>query len=460
MGKPTPSMRRGSKRTGVKRASDEISTEDYATFWNARPILTEIRTYAQAYRVSPWGTLGAVLARAISIAPPPVVLPAGFGGSEASLNLFIALVGRSGAGKGGAENVANSFLQIEPEPDTAMIGSGEGVSKLFAYKRNSKEFGPEQINIRNTVLFSVPEIDALTALGDRTGATLVQQLRMAWSGERLGFAYADPNKSVRVERHRYRMSLVLGVQPLRAGPLLDDASGGTPQRFIWLPTWDEHCPAVAPPPPAPRRLPSWPARNGKVIEDAVALLDEKVIDGELEPLTIPAVARDFLDEHRRKALASEGDEDDAFTAHAPLSRLKIAAALMVLDGRRNSISTSDWRLAGIIEKVSNLTRARIEEKLREEEQRDNVRRGANRGVQNVKARDVEDAAGMDRVAKNVCDKLAGYGELSVRELTKKINPRDRNRLDEVFDTLLEAGTIQTRIKRVPGGKSRLIKLTE
>ena len=42
--------------------------------------------------------------------------------------------------------------------------------------------------------FSVPEVDTLTALGNRQGATLMPILRSAWSGEQLSFAYADPTQ--------------------------------------------------------------------------------------------------------------------------------------------------------------------------------------------------------------------------------------------------------------------------
>lgn len=429
-------------------------------FWNARPILSDLRTYAQAYRVSPFAVLGAALARATCVVPPRVVLPAGFGGAEASLNLFIALVGRSGQGKGGAENIANSFLDIDPEPETAMIGSGEGVSKLFAYKRNGKETGPEQVNIRDTVLFSVPEVDSLTALGDRTGATLDSQLRSAWSGERLGFAYADPTKTVRVERHRYRMSLVLGAQPLRSGPLLNDASGGMPQRFLWLPTWDEQAPKVAPVAPARWSLGPWPVREGRIIEGNAALLEEKVEERELCPLKIPKEVRRFLDEHRRKALAMESSNSDIFSAHAPLGRLKVAAALMALDSRHDTISLEDWRLAGVIEWQSNLVRVGIETKLKEAQFHDDVARGASRGVQNIKTREVEDTTIIERITENVRKNLAEHGEQTVREITNRIAYRDRIRLPEAFDTLLRDGVIDTRMGRNKGQKTRLIRISE
>ena len=50
--------------------------------------------------------------------------------------------------------------------------------KQYAYKKKSRERGVEQINLRNAVMFSVPEIDTLTALGGRGGSTLMHTLAM------------------------------------------------------------------------------------------------------------------------------------------------------------------------------------------------------------------------------------------------------------------------------------------
>src|SRR5204862_283443 len=84
------------------------------------------------------------------------------------------------------------------------------------------------------------------------------ELRKAWMGERLGFGWANAEKAVVVMGHRYRMTMVVGVQPGRGGALLQDADGGTPQRFIWLPTTDPDAPDEPPEEPEPLRLPAWP----------------------------------------------------------------------------------------------------------------------------------------------------------------------------------------------------------
>lgn len=164
----------------------------------------------------------------------------------------------------------------------------------------------------------MPEVDSLTALGNRQGATLLPQLRKAWSGEALGFAYADPNKAIPVAAHTYRLCVVLGVQPDRAGPLLDDTGGGTPQRFLWLPNtfrWhDSEAPEPVVVPPQ-----SWPSL------------------GRLE-MPLPTEARDLIRSSRIARL--EGDAD-ALDGHALLCRAKVAVALTLLEGRR-VVTSDDW----------------------------------------------------------------------------------------------------------------------
>jgi len=71
-------------------------------FWSSRPVLEHILTLARARRVGPWAVLGAAMTHAVASIPAHVAIPAMVGG-RMSLNMFVALVGPSGAGKGGAE---------------------------------------------------------------------------------------------------------------------------------------------------------------------------------------------------------------------------------------------------------------------------------------------------------------------------------------------------------------------
>src|SRR5664280_1944403 len=125
---------------------------------------------------SPWAVLVVALARAITTIPPYVVLPPLIG-SDASLNLFVALVGPSGMGKGAAEGAARDALDMG-EVFTATVGSGEGVAHLYSHWEKGGV-----VRDRSAVLFTVPEVDILTALGSRVGSTILSVLRSAFSGE-------------------------------------------------------------------------------------------------------------------------------------------------------------------------------------------------------------------------------------------------------------------------------------
>jgi hypothetical protein len=69
--------------------------------WDQRPELHHVCAFARSRRAAPWAVLGALLVRAIRQIPPWATLPPLIGGRVA-VNLFTALTGESGTGKGGA----------------------------------------------------------------------------------------------------------------------------------------------------------------------------------------------------------------------------------------------------------------------------------------------------------------------------------------------------------------------
>ena len=88
--------------------------DDYAEdddLWD-RPTLKHVHAFARSRRACPDSTLAAVLVRADCQIPPWVKLPPIIGGRTA-LNLFAALVGESGAGKGASR----------PPPTTRSAGT-------------------------------------------------------------------------------------------------------------------------------------------------------------------------------------------------------------------------------------------------------------------------------------------------------------------------------------------------
>lgn len=105
---------------GAPRAAAPAEELEVESFWGTRPVLGHLHAFARARRVAPWALLGVTLARVIAVVPPGVVLPA-MVGSHGSLNLFVGIVGRSGAGKGTAESAAADAVPLPGPVTTATV---------------------------------------------------------------------------------------------------------------------------------------------------------------------------------------------------------------------------------------------------------------------------------------------------------------------------------------------------
>ena len=221
-------------------ASTKVDAVDIENFWSARKSLQQIQAFARARRVGPWALFGSVIVRLVANIPPNVVIPAIIGG-PASLNLFIGIVSTSGGGKGSAEAAAVDAIMV-PEVTTMGPGSGEGIAHLFVHRTRQGDIETHATQ----VILSAAEVETMAALKGRQASTLFPELRKAWTGEPLGFAYVDPTKRLTVGRHKYRLCLLVGIQPEKAGVIFEDADAGTPQRFLWLPANDPDAPDHAP----------------------------------------------------------------------------------------------------------------------------------------------------------------------------------------------------------------------
>ena len=89
---------------GIKEAQPNVVTEEdpeETAFWESRPVLEHIFLWSRARLASPWAVLGEVMAEAVCHTPPGFQLPPTTGG-EGTLNMLIAIVGKSGSGKNAA----------------------------------------------------------------------------------------------------------------------------------------------------------------------------------------------------------------------------------------------------------------------------------------------------------------------------------------------------------------------
>lgn len=395
-------------------------------FWDARPELAHLRAFSRARMASPWAVLGCALVRAVCCIEPLVVLPPIIGG-EASLNLFVGIVGKSGDGKGAAEAAAKDAIRWTGTLEKG-VGSGEGLVHVYVRHKPPRKDDPgglEQVATR--AIFRASEVDTLAALKGRTGSTLLPKLRDAWMGDSLGFAYASQEKALDLSAHMYRMGLIVGVQPERAGVLVDDAPGGTPQRFLWLPANDPAAPGEPGPEVEPWR--DWNPPSQKPVDE-----DGRLIYGHRR-IPVCQVARDTVVKARMDRLHGIAD---ALDGHRLLAQLKVAAALGILNGRL-SVNEEDWSLAERVMQVSDQTRESIASERRVARQEADERR--------LKADDqraqTADRIVAERIARRVIDlvEAAGSEGLTASPLRRKIAARDREALEGVLELLVDRGSL-------------------
>lgn len=396
----------------------DLEADEEADFWRARPLLTHLHTFSRARHVAPWAVLGATLARIVVGTPFLVTLPAIVGG-RASLNLFVGLVGRSGSGKGAAEAVAADAIRMDPIV-SHNVGSGEGIAHGYMHRVKGVLTWNDD---NHAVLFSVPEIDSLAAQGDRKGATLMPQLRSGWTGEQLGFGYADPMKRILIPAREYRMALIAGIQPGRAGCLLDDSDGGTPQRFLWMPATDPGAPDEGPKEPAPL---TWSAPRFK----------NTVWGQEME---VCETARKAIRADRNARL--RGEDSEALDGHALLAQLKTAAALAIADGRYD-VNDEDWHLAGVIARKSAATRAGVAEYLRRKNADSNFARAEGEAHRAIVVDEKLTDAALQRACRTIVRKLRrSGGSAPHRVLRNSVPSKDRGNFEAAIELLTETGQV-------------------
>lgn len=292
--------------------------------------LRKVYEWARARHVSPWAVLFGVLLRVAATIPPSVQLPPVIG-SRASLNLLCAFVGKSGAGKGNSAKVAALAWPVEIL--TLPLGSGQGIAEVFARQAESGEIKP--------VIFEVPEVDALTALTKTQGSVLLPTVKSMAMGEQLGQTNATKESRRNVPAHSYRACLSVGVQPGHANVFFGDTTGGTPQRFLWVPVTD---PNIADgdfkdPAPLVTDMPIWKPGPDEVVDIKYGW-----------PEIVPAI--------RAANIARNRGEADALDGHAVLSRCKVAALLAIMH-QRSVVTEWDWGISGTIMEVSDRTRASL-----------------------------------------------------------------------------------------------------
>lgn len=305
-------------------------------FDGAGQALTVLREYARAHHLPPVALAVVACLRVLSSLPGNVTFDAGVG--TGSLNLFVALVGPPGAGKDRTVSMTRNAILVSSsdaldplEPLELSLGSGEGVAEAL------QATGEQPVS--KPVLFGVSEVGEVAALMGRKGATLRGNLLKIYSGNPLGFT--NRGEKFTVAAHSYTAGLWVGVQPDRAGDLLDGQDDGLRHRFVWTELVD------------PTRPVTRKERDKAPRSLLPVSVPHEIVNG--EPVT-------FHDDIKREtqqmlAVTLQYGVQGSNSGHRHQTRLKLAAGLALL---RSSgvVDMEDWERAGVLMEYSDLVQDR------------------------------------------------------------------------------------------------------
>lgn len=288
--------------------------------WDKTPLLKHIAQAADSMGRNRLALLSVTLTRVLAEVDPEVCLPGvqdGAIGTRAALNLGVALVGASGQGKSAFKGVSADLLGIDQQAIEGNPSTGQGL--IQAYLKWEGDPPENRLIDDPRRLFIVDEIDKLGALGSDQGSTLLGEIRTMLTGGSTGSSNATKERQRMLHAGTYNFQLVVGVQPARAGALLDGRDAGTPQRFIWVPVTD---PKTA---LHPDDRPPWP---GSIDWSDAFLLGFEVGTPIVRyPEWLLRELKEY--DYRVSLEGSNGGELSKF-GHQNLLRLKVAAGIAFL----------------------------------------------------------------------------------------------------------------------------------
>lgn len=413
-------------------------------FWDARQEFQRIRQAAHAINRSPDVAFAGVLARLAALLPPDRPADTGVG-SPASMNLFVALLGPSGTGKSSSKRVPKFLVPAPLDLDVLEylpMGTGEGIAEAYMGEvevADDSGSRPKTKTIREQVrgnaLFYADEGERLiTTMFGRSGTTIGETLRTAWSGGTIGQFNGQKINTRVVEEGTYSAALIIGFQPETALPLFDDAAAGTPQRFLWFSTLAASLPEDPPAWPPPLDLP---------------LLNSQLRGAEIT--FADAIRRELRAEDRARMTGEF--VPPPLDSHRPLTLVKVAVLLAILNNRAN-VTAEDWDLARVVWDTScqvrnGLVEQAARQRAQEEEQR--TKQHVERTVRAHKAVSSADR-NVERVARRLATKVHEAGGMTAGAVRTAIAHRDRGFLTDALDYAEAQGwTDYEGDKILPGG---------
>jgi hypothetical protein len=307
--------------TPTKMAQADFEDIDLEVdLWGKTPQLQHIAQAADSDNQNRMALLMSVIVRILAEVPAGVYLPGnedGYMHTRSAINLGVTLVGAVGQGKSELISSSRKLLGIDQSRITGVPSTGQGLIQSYLHwdtdgQKNVLIDDPRRIFISD-------EIDTLGALSKDTSSTLFGEMRTLLTGGLTGTNNATRERQRSLPAGSYNAQFLVGVQPARAGVLLEGRDAGTPQRFVWVQVTDPKNAVhwtVAPP---------WPGELGW--NDAFLLHFE--LNDPIVPY--PKWLLEELKEHRFK-VSKEGIHGGELSRHGHLNllRLKVAAGIAFL----------------------------------------------------------------------------------------------------------------------------------
>lgn len=398
---------------------DEWFRLELDLFAGADESLTRLRDLARSRFLPPVPFVVTACLRVLSSLPGNATFDAGLG--QGSLNLFVAVVGMPGQGKDLLISATNRAVSVAHqgrclEPIELALGSGEGVAEALQPEEGQSISAP--------VLFGASELGEVAALMSRTGSTLRGNLLKIYSGNALGFT--NRGEKFTVPAHSYTAGLWMGVQPDKAGELLEGQDDGLRHRFVWTEVIDPTLETLD------AELLGLDKGSDTEAGSPTVEVPASIISG--TPIAFhPEIVRE-TQEMRLRTLKYGVQGPNA--GHRHQTQLKLATGLALLLSV-DMVSTDDWARAGVLMEYST----RVQERCLSHLQAQRDQKAAERISQKERA---EERVRTDRAARfrqKVLDKL-GAGEVSTRtELSQSVRSDQRATMNEVLDSLQQSGLI-------------------
>lgn len=490
---------------GKATPAPSVSEEELEDFWSSSDVLAKIRDRAIAKRVSPSLVLLAVLATVSYVVPPTVRIP-GIIGRPSPLNLYVGVVGESGAGKGAATGVARELLGGLPYgPVVSRLGTGEGLYRLLGVRPSGKQAMTDRRTYRRTaaVLLDVPEVTELNNLTSKEGATITSALLQAWSGEAFGSSYADVNRLFSFPAMSYRLSMLVGVQPEASEALLAKDSIGLPQRMVFVSTnttaelprtlapdlsEDEkidvshildrfgaedragfrwHHPGEVPAPLVVHDDEGNPVPNPDVLDGVFPVFSEVTPDTEnVHTVTVCQRALDAVwdadDAKKQRPYGYVPSREERLNAHRLLNTVRVASLLSFLQGGTGDVGDREWDQALVIFSLHDDAVAEMFMRLDKAQADRATATGKAQGHQRMAADEVvlsENEKKAELARAKVIKYLGGKdledadGWASLTRIRRGIPSTARGLAPEALDDLVADGVVESREgEKAPNGK--------